>query len=324
MKKNGSEIAKRIMVRNVVTASTDETVEELLKRLYRKKPLYENFDYVYITNLQKHLLGIVSTKDIINVDKKTVLGNIMNTHFVSAKPFTDQERVAKIAIKYSIKAVPVIDGKGILLGVIPPREIFRILQWESTEDILRSSGVAGKSQQLKKAIEKGPMRMSILRLPSLLIGVLGGIAATSVMEFFHASLESQLVLAFFVPVLLYLSAAVGTQTGTIFVRNIATENVHYPSYVLKEFITGGAIAAVLGGLMFLIVYLWHNSVLVALTIGLSLLIAIMIATFLGVMIPLALMAFKKDPAISGGPIINVVQDIITLLTYFIVASFVLL
>ncbi|MFC1749727.1 magnesium transporter [Pseudomonadota bacterium] len=324
MKNGHNEIAKHLMLRRVVTAQPHETPKEVIKRFALKKPIYDNFDYVNVIDAKGHLLGIVSAKELVNANTEIKLSKIMKTNFTSVRPSTDQEKVANIAIKYGIKAVPVVDKEGILLGVVPPREIFKVLQWEYTEDVLRSSGITGKVKDLKKAVEKGPIRMSFFRLPSLLVGVLGGLLATSIMQHFQASLESQLVLAFFVPIMLYLSAAVGTQTGTIFVRKIATENVKYASYAMKEIFTGIIIAMIIGGILFSVVLLWHQSFLIAFTIGLSLIIAIVTATILGIAVPLGLMAIKRDPAISGGPLINVMQDIITLVTYFTVASIVLL
>ena len=323
MKNNGKETAKHLMLSNVVTASRFETVEQLLKRVYRIKPQYDNFDYVYILDENEHLLGVVSTKDLINAKKSILLEDIMNTNIATVRPSTDQERVANTAIKYKIKAVPVVDKNNIFLGVIPPSKIFNILQWESTEDILRFSGVAGKTNTLKLAIQKGPLKMSFLRLPSLLIGILGGILAASVMEFYEESLQSVIVLAFFVPVILYISAAVGTQTSTIFVRNIALENIDYKRYILKEIRTGSAMAVIIGVLMYAIVYFWHHSSPVALTVGFSLVFATFSATLLGIFIPIGLMAMKRDPAISGGPLATVIQDVLSLVIYFFTASLIL-
>lgn len=317
-------MAERHMVTNVPTALPNETVEDVLKHLIAPEPTYDTTAYIYVVDERNVLQGVVSLKDAINKPHKRTMKSLMSDRLVYVRPYTDQEVVATKAIRYRLKAVPVVDIQKRLMGVVPSRKIFDILHWEHTEDMLRMAGLNAKGSAMRGAIKSGVLKMSMLRLPALLVGLFGGIFATSVVEHFQASLESQILLAFFIPIILYLSAAVGTQSGTILIRTLATENVKLSKYIVRELVIGLVIATVLGGAMFGVSYMWHEVFPVSLTIGISLFASVTTATLLGIFVPYGLYKMKKDPAISGGPLINVIQDIITLTIYFSVAGVILL
>ena len=312
------------MVTNVPTALPDETVKDVLDRLIAPEPTYDSTAYIYIVDKENVLLGAVSLKDAINKPHERKMKSLMADRVVYVRPFTDQEVVATKAIRHRLKAVPVVDAKKRLLGVVPSRKIFDILHWEHTEDMLRMAGLNAKGSTMRGAIKSGVLKMSMLRLPALLVGLFGGIFATSVVEHFQASLESQILLAFFIPIILYLSAAVGTQSGTILIRTLATENVKLVKYMVRELVIGMIIALVIGSAMFGVSYLWHGAFDVSMTIGISLSASITTATLLGIFVPFGLHKIKIYPSFSGFPLINVIQDIITLTIYFSVAGVILL
>lgn len=322
--KQHSETALSHMVKHVSTASLHETVGDILKRLQNSKATFDTVDYTFVLHHDQRIAGVVSIKELLHANDSVRVADIMHTKVRTVHPSTDQERVAFVALRENIKVVPVVDKNHKFLGVVPSDTILNILEWEHTEDLLRFSGVRGKGEKLRNFVKSGVFSMSKARLPSILIGVMGGLFATSVVEYFEKSLEEELVLAFFIPVMLYICAAVGTQTGTILVRTLATEEVKIHKYVIRELLIGSIIAALVGGFMFSVVFFWFKSHLVALTIGISLLIGVMTATLIGVFVPLALFKLKKDPAVSGGPFINILQDILTLVIYFSVASVILL
>lgn len=312
------------MVTSIPTAHPEETLEVVLKRMFSPESVYDTVVYIYVVDEDNVLKGVVSLKDAINKPHSKKMKQLMSTTLYYARTYTDQELVAQKAIKHRLKAVPVVDVKKRLLGSVPARRIFDILHWEHTEDMLRMVGLNARGSEMRTAIKAGILKMSILRLPALLVGLLGGLVATSVMQHFQQSLETQLLLAFFIPIILYLSAAVGTQTGTILVRTLATEDVQIWRYMIREMVIGLVVAAVLGGAMFGVSFFWHRVMGVSLTIGVSLFVSVTTATALGILVPWILQKMNKDPAISGGPLINVIQDIITLFIYFSMATIFLL
>ena len=166
-------------------------------------------------------------------------------------------------------------------------------------------------------------RLVRLRLPWLLLGLLGGIVATLIVRFFEAALEQKLALAFFIPVIVYMSDAVGTQTETLFIRALAIEKISLKRYLLKETAIGFLIGLVLSALMFLYALLIFGDRPVAVIVGVSLLLGSTLAVFLATFVPILLRRFGKDPAVGAGPFTTILQDIVSLIIYFLVAAAIL-
>ncbi|MBI4080152.1 MAG: magnesium transporter [Candidatus Levybacteria bacterium] len=165
-------------------------------------------------------------------------------------------------------------------------------------------------------------RLAILvekRLPWLIAGLLGGMVATYIVARFEDVLARNISLAFFVPIIVYLSDAVGTQTETIYVRNIGTLKGSFISYLLKELFIGICLGIIFGLLIGGFAYFWLHQSNVALTVGLAMLLNITIAPVLSLVIPEILFKEHTDPALGAGPFTTIIQDIISLLIYFSVA-----
>ena len=312
------------MVTKICKARKNETADAVVARFRDSKNAYDTVDYTYVTDDNGVLEGVVSIKELLNARSRDTIGKLMTSKVSVVHPSTDQERVAMIALKQNIKSVPVVDKEQRILGVVPSDVILNILHWEHTEDMLRLSGVQGKGENFRNLVKKGVIAMSKARIPSLLIGLMGGILATGVVKGFEKSLEEELLLAFFIPIMLYACAAVGTQTGTILVRTLATESVNIGKYILREIVVGFIIATLLSSIMLGVVLFWFRDYAVALTVALSLFAGVLTAVMLGILIPWTLAKFKQDPAISGGPFINMAQDVLTLLIYFAVAEAILI
>lgn len=162
------------------------------------------------------------------------------------------------------------------------------------------------------------------RLPWLLVGLLGGLAMTWVVARYEAILTGEIRLAFFLPVIVYLSDAVGAQTEIIVVRGLAKHRPHLVSYLLKESSLGLLLGSVFGALLWLFAYLWYHDAALALTVGLAMFIDVAVATVLGVIVPLVIYKENRDPALGAAPLTTIIQDFISILVYFTVASAILL
>lgn len=162
-----------------------------------------------------------------------------------------------------------------------------------------------------------------LRIPWLIIGLLGGTAASFIVSRFEAVISQNISLAFFLPLIVYMSDAVGTQTETIFVRDLTKGRAKFRSYLFKEFVLGIFLGVVFGSSIGLIAFLWLKSFDVALTVGLAMAVNIALAPLVALIVPEILFKEHTDPALGGGPFTTIVQDIISLLIYLLVASFIL-
>jgi len=159
------------------------------------------------------------------------------------------------------------------------------------------------------------------RVPWLLIGLFGGIVATLIVARYEALLEADVRLAFFIPIIVYLSDAVGTQTETIYVRAMAKgRKVRFPVYIMKESLVGSGLGVISGTVLGLLARFYFGSARIGLTIGLTMLVNLTLAPVLAVLIPTALSWRKTDPALGAGPLATVIQDLLSLLIYFFIAS----
>ena len=140
----------------------------------------------------------------------------------------------------------------------------------------------------------------------------------------EALLATDIRLAFFIPVIVYLSDAVGTQTETIYVRNLAEGKIRFLQYLTKETLVGVGLGVIFGLLLYAGALLWLHSKDIALAIGLSTLINLSVAPFLAVIIPSLLYRERTDPALGAGPLATIIQDLASLVVYFLIASAIVL
>ena len=186
--------------------------------------------------------------------------------------------------------------------------------------------------QMEK-IEKVPLleddskeKMSLLiehRLPWLVVGLIGGMGLTLVSTRFELLLSQNIGLAFFIPVIVYMADAVGTQTETVYVRNLTRKQAKFSIYLIKEILLGLSLGALFGSLIGLFGFFVFNSTAIALTVGLSMFVTMATAPAIALIVPTLLQKTHKDPAVGAGPFTTVIQDFISLSLYFMIASLVL-
>ena len=248
----------------------------------------------------------------------------MEKDLISCRAFSDQERVAILALKNNLKAIPVIDKDDNFLGVVSSDRILDVLHQENVEDILLAGGISKINDSFRKL---STVRTDILfkaRLPWLLIGLMGGVVAAQIIGFFENVLEEQILLAFFIPVIVYMSGAVAAQTETLIIRGMVFDpKVTLKGYFFKELKIGFFLALVLGLILSLVSFLWWGNYSLTVILGLTLFLGIFLSVAIAILIPFVLQKFKKDPAMGSGPFGTIVTDIVSVTVYFVVASILL-
>lgn len=309
------------MISNVPTALPEEKIADMRKRLFEKAGEFETINYIYILDRENKLTGVFSLKDVFQKPEETKIEDLMERNVVKVRPSTDQERVAILALKYNLKAIPVVNKENVFLGVVPSDAILEILHTEDVEDILRFAGIVKHNNFSTKIFQASPAVLTKMRLPWLILGLFGGLLAARVVTFFEASLEEHLVLASFIPLIVYMADAVGTQTETLFIRSLVYR-MDIKKYFLREIKVSLSIALILGGMLTLISYLWLNfsHPYIGIILGSSLFLTIVTAFFLGLLVPYFFTKLKKDPAIVSGPVGTTIRDILSLLIYFVIAT----
>ncbi len=162
-----------------------------------------------------------------------------------------------------------------------------------------------------------------IRLPWLVIGLVGGLFASVVVSRFELSLRENIALAFFIPVIAYMSDAIGTQTETVFIRALTDLQFNINKYVVREVIVGATLGCILGLISAVFATILSGSPQIGLVVGLSLFLSMTVATGLACITPIILKSFKQDPAVGSGPFTTAVQDVVSLTIYFAVASIII-
>lgn len=320
-----SKSAYAQMIHNVPIVQMDWTVEKTREYFARNISEFESIRYLYVVDSKNKLVGVASLKDIYrHMPKKKIFDVCKKQPLIYAKPDTDQGRVVYLALKNNIKAVPVVDEDLTLLGVVPSDRIMAILYHEAHNSVLRFAGIGGRSVNFDSVMST-PIIVSFKhRIPWLLLGIFGGILSAQIIGQFEATLEQNLILAAFIPLIVYISDAVGTQMEAYIIREIALEEeFSFLPYFIKQLLTTSLIGGVCGLVLFGIVSITYQSPSLALILGSSLFIAVNSAIFTGMVVPYVLSKVKIDPASASGPIATIIQDILSVVIYFSVASLLL-
>jgi magnesium transporter len=234
----------------------------------------------------------------------------------SVDPDTDQEQVAALAHDHRLIAVPVVNAQGRFLGVVPPLALIDVLRREHDEDIRRLAGILGTTNHARTALELPPWRRVRNRLPWLLVGLAGSGVAAIIMAGFEALLAAQVAIAFFVPAIVYLADAIGTQTEAVAVRGLSLGHSPLSRALWGEVATGALLGLILGLLAVPLVMLLAGSLALALAVATAVLVAGLSAAGIGMLFPWLLSRAGLDPAYGSGPVATIIQDVLSLLVYF--------
>ncbi len=301
------------LLEEVPRAGPQERVSDLIERLRRSGTPHATA--VYVTDADGRLLGEVPFGELLRAEPTALAVDRMSRGVPSAAADEDQERVAQTALRHGAAEVAVLDPRGRLLGVVPVRALLGVLYEEHIEDLHRLAGVRREQTQARAALEEPPARQVGDRLPWLVVGLAGCAVATWVMARFEAALEARVALAFFVPGIVYLADAIGTQTEAIVVRGLSLARMPLRTLLDHELRAGVLIGLALGALVFPAVWLAFGDARLALVVAGALLGAGGAASALGLLLPWTLARLGADPAFGAGPVATIVQDVLSLLIY---------
>lgn len=274
-----------------------------------------SWDLLCVVDEAGRLLGTLGPQQLLALHDEQPVGQAMSRG-PRVLPGLDQEHVASHALHHGVTAMPVVDGDGRLVGVIGPQALMQVLRREHVEDLHRLAGINREAAQARHAIEDPPLRRVRHRLPWLLVGLAGSVVATGVVARFEAALAAKPALAYFVPGLVYLADAIGTQTEAVAVRGLSLSQRGLLHLAAGELRTGLLIGVILGLLAFPLVWLGFGELRLAAAVATALTAASAIASVLGLTLPWLLSRCRLDPAYGSGPLATIVQDVLSLLIYF--------
>lgn len=286
---------------------------------------FESINYIYVADENKKLIGVFSIKELYKMPAESRAKDFSKKPLlISVKPTAHQEEAAYLALKHNIKAIPVVDEKGVLLGVIPNDVILSIIHHETREDILKFSGIHRSHAKFDNVMEI-PFTQSIKhRIPWLFLGLLGGLIAAKIIGYFENTIEKNLILAAFIPLVVYIADATGTQLQSFAIRDfVVFKKLDAFKYLIRQFLILFVISILLGLTFMTVSLILNHNFNIALVLTTAIIIACLSSIITGIIIPFILRSFRSDPANASGPIGTIIQDILSVAIYFIIASWLL-
>jgi magnesium transporter len=265
------------------------------------------------------LLGLIPLEQVLAAEPTRLAGDLMDTDPLIVLPELNQEEAAWKAAHHGRSSLAVVDADGWFRGLVPPARLLTVMLTEHDQDLARLGGFLTSEASAQHAMDE-PVRARLWhRLPWLAIGLLGSAGAALLVRGFESDLMSDVRLAFFIPGIVYMADAVGTQTETLVIRGLSV-NVPIRRVFRREILTGLLVGLVLSAVTFPAVWLILGSPELALTLSLSLVAACGVATAVAMSLPWLMSRGGRDPAYGSGPLATVAQDLLSLVIYFAIAS----
>lgn len=264
------------------------------------------------------LLGLIPVERVLAADADRLAESLMDADHPFVAPGLDQEKAAWRAVRAGESSLAVVDEHGVFRGLVPPTRFLGVLLAEHDEDLARLGGYLSSTASARHASEEALGARLWHRLPWLLIGLAGAAFAAWVMRGYSSDLEADVRLAFFVPGVVYMADAVGTQTEALVIRGLSV-GVPIRRIFRLEALTGLMVGLLLGAVSLAGVAAAFGALDLAATVALSLMATCAMATIVAMVLPWAMARTGRDPAFGSGPLATVVQDLLSLLIYFVIA-----
>lgn len=308
----GLETAARHATRSIPTAAPGDTVADVLHSLGGG-----HFDSAAVVAVctGDHLDGLITIERLLAAGRQTPAWQLMDPYPPIVAPGTDQEEVAWRAVKHNEPCLAVVDAENRFHGLIPPHRLLAVLLAEHEEDMARLGGYLRTTAEARTASTEPVLHRLWHRLPWLLVGLAGALAAAGIIGAFERELERTVLIALFVPGVVYIADAVGTQTEALVIRGLSV-GVGIRRVVMREVLTGLIVGALLGGLTAPAVWFVWGAADVALAVALAVFAASSIATVVAMVLPWTFRRLGLDPAFGSGPLATVIQDLLSIIVYF--------
>jgi magnesium transporter len=307
------DTAGALMGTELIKVKDTWRVLQCVKEMRKQAEQIEQVHAIYVVNENNILLGTLSLKKLLTTSTQTPISEIYSQRVQSVEATADAEDVANTMQKYDLVVIPVVDTLGQLVGRITIDDALDFIRDEAKEDYNLASGLTDEVESSDTI-----WRITRARLPWLMIGLVGGLLAASVIGRYETDLELLPQMAFFIPLIAAMGGNVGVQSSAIIVQGLASQADmgNILGRLLKELGVGLVNGIILGITIIGAGLLLGYSTLLALTVAVALVSVIIAAALIGTFVPLLLDRYKIDPALATGPFITTLNDILGLFLYF--------
>ena len=320
--------AGSIMTIEYVSLRKNMTVADALTRIRRTGVDKETIYTCYVTDYNKKLLGMVTAKDLLLSEEDTEIVDIMETNLVYAHTHTDKEEVSQMFSKYDLLALPVVDDEERLVGIVTVDDALDVMEEEATEDIEKMAAIVH--------VDKPYLSTSVFetyksRIPWLLLLMISATFTSMIITRFEDALSVSIILSASIPMLMDTGGNCGGQASVTIIRALSLDDVEFKDLfkvIWKEFrvslLCGASLAVVnFGKMMILNGRDPDVTIIMIIVISLALFCSVVIAKFIGCILPMIAQKIGFDPAVMSSPFITTIVDALTLLIYFNLAVLIL-
>lgn len=317
--------AGSLMTPDYINLMKSWTVREALDHIKEVGLDSETIYTCYVLDRGRKLIGVVSLRALVIANDSALVGDIMHEDPLCVHVDEDQEEVMDLFNRYGYIAIPVVDNESRLVGIITVDDILDVIEEETSEDIERMGGVISSDD--REYLDQSVFSHVKARLPWLIFLMFSYFVTGGIIDSFESALSQCLTLVTYMPMLMGTAGNSGTQSSTLIVRGIATGDIETGDFIKvawKEIrvslVVGICLSIINYGRM---VWFGHEPGMVALTVCISMIIAIMIAKLIGSMLPIIAKKIGIDPALMAGPLMASITDMLAIGTYFVMAGLLL-
>lgn len=320
-----------MMTTNFITIKSDFTVKQAMRSLISQSKENDNINTIYVEDENNKYFGAIDLRDLIIARDYTPLDDIISHSYPSIRADADISDSIEMLKDYGEDSIPVLNPNDEVIGIITPQDIIEAVDDEMGEDYAKLAGLTAEEDLDEKLIESIKKR-----IPWLILLLLLGFITSTVIGVFDVVIANMAVLVIFQTMILGMSGNVGTQSLAVTIRVLMDENVSGKekfAFVMKEMRVGATNGLIIGSFAFVFVaiylhvakaYLWAQAFEISSIVGLALLIAMMVSSLVGSIIPMFFHKIKVDPAVASGPLITTMNDMVAIVTYYGLAGVLLL
>ncbi len=316
-----SGTAGRIMTPEYAALKEGWSIPQALDYIRRTARTSETVYYLYVIDTARHLTGILSLRDLVTGRPDQTIGDLMTREVVSIKTDADQEEAAQVIQRYDLLALPVVDAEDRLVGIVTVDDVMDILEQEATEDIYALGGLQVSRENY---FQTNLFKVARQRVAWLLVLLVTNTLTIAVLRSQEAILDQVVALAFFIPLLIGSGGNVGAQSSTVTIRSLNTGEITSRTaarIIGRETVVGLALGLMLGILVTGWAYVLADSAAIAFTVGISLVAISVLASTTGTALPFLFQRLGLDPALMSAPFITTVVDVLGVLIYLNLATY---
>ncbi len=311
--------AGSVMTIEYVDLKKEMTISEAIRRIRTVGLDRETIENCFVTDANRKLEGVVSLRKLILSDEHLKVEDIMEQQIIYAGTLDDQEEIADSFKKYDLISMPVVDNERRLVGVITIDDVVDIIELENTEDFHRMAALQPAEDEYLKT---NSLQLAKHRLAWLTILMISATFTGRIIQRFDNILQSAVILAAFIPMLMDTGGNAGSQSSTLVIRGLALNEIKMSDIlkvIKKEFTVSFAVGLTLGLLNFIRLWIEGVDLIVNVTVCISLFCTVVMAKVLGGILPITAKKLKLDPALMAGPLITTIVDAAALIIYFSLA-----